>query len=289
MKNRFETERLLLRPWEEDDAESLHEYAGNPAVGPVAGWPPHKSVEESRDVIKNVLNGPEAYAVCLKEDGRAIGAVELKPKDHSDLAESDDECELGYWVGQPFWGRGIIPEAVTEMLRHAFEDCGMKKVWCGYYDGNTKSARVQEKCGFILQRTIQDVDVPLLHEKRTVHASCLTKEDYKKRFIAYCGLNCEQCDARLATVTHDEELRAKVAKEWSEMNGIEITPDMLHCVGCRISGVKTPYCESLCPIRKCTKDKGVQICSDCGEMTRCEKVSAIIGNNTDALNNLKGQ
>ena len=289
MKNRFETERLLLRPWEEDDAESLYEYAGNPAVGPVAGWPPHKSVEESRDVIKNVLNGPEAYAVCLKEDGRAIGAVELKPKDHSDLAESDDECELGYWLGQPFWGRGIIPEAVTEMLRHAFEDCGMKKVWCGYYDGNTKSARVQEKCGFIFQRTIQDVDVPLLHEKRTVHASCLTKEDYKKRFIAYCGLNCEQCDARLATVTHDEELRAKVAKEWSEMNGIEITPDMLHCVGCRIAGVKTPYCQSLCPIRQCALGKGFSICSDCGEMNRCEKVSAIIGNNTDALNNLKGQ
>ena len=175
-KKHIETRRLILRPWEESDAESLYEYASNPAVGPVAGWPPHKSVEESRDIIRNVLNGPEAYALCLKADGRAIGAIELKQNGHSDLAERDDECELGYWLGQPFWGQGLMPEAAQELLRHAFEDCGMAKVWCGYYDGNDKSRRVQEKCGFVYQWTIRDVDVPLMHEKRTGHVSCLTKE-----------------------------------------------------------------------------------------------------------------
>ncbi|MBQ1726710.1 MAG: GNAT family N-acetyltransferase, partial [Treponema sp.] len=74
----METKRLILRKWKDDDAEELYKYASNPDVGPIAGWPPHKSIEESRDVIKNVLNGKEAYAICLKEDGKAIGAIELK-------------------------------------------------------------------------------------------------------------------------------------------------------------------------------------------------------------------
>ena len=59
---------------------------------------------------------------------------------------------MGYWLGKPFWGRGIVPEAVTEMLRRAFEDIGMQKVWVGYYEGNSKSKRVQEKCRFRFQR-----------------------------------------------------------------------------------------------------------------------------------------
>lgn len=175
----FQTERLMLRRWEEGDARSLYEYARNPDVGPIAGWPPHKSVEESRDIIRNVLSGAEAYAICLKSDNRAIGAIELKLNGHTDMTDRDDECELGYWIGKPFWGQGMVPEAAKEMLRHAFEDMGMRKVWCGYYDGNEKSRRVQEKCGFRYQWTTKDVDVPLMHEKRTGHVSCITREEWE--------------------------------------------------------------------------------------------------------------
>ena len=128
----LKTERLILQRWEDSDAESLFEYAKDPDVGPIAGWPAHQSIEESRDVIKNVFNGKEAYAICLKTDNKAIGAIELKLNGHTDMTERDDECELGYWLGKPFWGQGIVPEAVKEMLRHAFEDCGMTKVWVGY-------------------------------------------------------------------------------------------------------------------------------------------------------------
>ena len=160
----LQTERLMLRRWEEGDAKSLYEYARNPDVGPIAGWPPHKSVEESRDIIRNVLSGAEAYAICLKSDNRAIGAIELKLNGHTDMTDRDDECELGYWIGKPFWGQGMVPEAAREMLRHAFEDMGMRKVWCGYYDGNEKSRRVQEKCGFRYQWTTKDVVVALMHE-----------------------------------------------------------------------------------------------------------------------------
>ena len=172
------TERLILRRWEDSDAEDLYKYASDPDVGPIAGWPPHQSVDESRDVIKNVFNGKEAYAICLKEDGKAIGAIELKLNGHTDMTDRDDECELGYWLGKPFLCLGIMPEAVKEMLRHAFEDCGMQKVWIGYYEGNNKSKRVQEKCGFKYQWRSENVDVPLMHEKRTGHVSLMTKEDW---------------------------------------------------------------------------------------------------------------
>ena len=175
----LKTERLILRRWEDNDAESLFEYAKDPDVGPIAGWPAHQRIEESRDVIKNVFNGKEAYAICLKTENIAIGAIELKLNDHTDMTERDDECELGYWLGKPFWGQGIVPEAVKEMLRHAFEDCGMQKVWVGYYDGNEKSRRVQEKCKFRYQWKSEDVDVPLMHEKRTGHVSSMTKDQWQ--------------------------------------------------------------------------------------------------------------
>ena len=175
----LETERLILRRWEKNDAESLYEYAKDPDVGPIAGWPAHRSIEESRDVIKNVFNGKEAYAICLKTDNRAIGAIELKLNGHTDMTERDDECELGYWLGKPFWGQGIVPEAVKEMLRHAFEELGMTTVWVGYYEGNAKSKRVQEKCGFRYRWKSEDVDVPLLHEKRTGHVSSMTKDQWQ--------------------------------------------------------------------------------------------------------------
>ena len=173
------TDRLILRRWEESDAESLFEYARDPEVGPIAGWPPHQSIEESREIIRTVFNGAEAYAVCLREDNRAIGAIELKLNGHTDLTERGDECELGYWLGKPFWGQGIMPEAVKEMLRRAFEDLGMQKVWIGYYEGNTKSKRVQEKAGFRYQWKSENVDVPLMHETRTGHVSSMTLDQWQ--------------------------------------------------------------------------------------------------------------
>ena len=174
----LETKRLVLRRWNEDDAGDLYKYAADPAVGPIAGWPAHQSIDESRYVIRNVFNGKEAYAVCLKEDGKAIGAIELKLNGHTDMTDRDDECEMGFWLGKPFWGQGIMPEAVKEMLRHAFEDLRMSKVWIGYYEGNTRSKRVQEKCGFRYQYTSENVDVPLMREKRTGHVSLMTKTEW---------------------------------------------------------------------------------------------------------------
>ena len=178
--SRLTTQRLSLRKWTEADADSLYEYAKDPAVGPSAGWPPHKSKEESLAVIRNVFNGAECYAICEKGSDKAIGAIELKLNGHTDMTCQSDECELGYWLGKPFWGRGYMPEAANELLRHAFDDLGMKTVWCGYYDGNEKSKRVQEKLGFQHHHTCAEVPVPLMNEIRIGHTNVMTKAQWEK-------------------------------------------------------------------------------------------------------------
>lgn len=107
------------------------------------------------------------------------------------------------------------------------------------------------------------------------------------KYIAYCGLDCETCEARQATINNDNELRIKVARLWSELNGVEITPEMINCTGCRIPGVKSPYCDSLCPIRQCAMQKQLETCGSCQDMKSCEKVGAIIANNPDARGRLE--
>lgn len=172
------TERLILRPWDVSDAQSLYEYAKDPKVGPIAGWPPHKNIEESLRVIQNVLNSAECYAICEKSNNIAIGSIELKLNGHTDMTDRDDECELGYWLGKPFWGRGYMPEAAKELIRYGFETLNMSAIWCGYYDGNYKSKRVQEKLGFVYHHTCNDVPVPLMNETRIGHTNLMTKEQW---------------------------------------------------------------------------------------------------------------
>ncbi len=176
---RLETERLILRPWTEADAESLYEYARDPRVGPAAGWPVHTSVENSREVIRTILSAPENYAVCLKTDNRAIGCVGLTVGEKSNLKLPDTEGEIGYWIGVPFWGQGLIPEAVRAVIRRGFEDLGLTTLWCGYFEGNDKSRRVQEKCGFTYHHTNENIHWKLMDDIRTEHVTRLTREEWK--------------------------------------------------------------------------------------------------------------
>ncbi len=172
----FETERLILRPWEEEDAEECYKYAKDPRVGPAAGWQAHTDIENTRQVIREILMVPETYAIVLRETGLPVGSISLHF--HSDLARKDDECELGYWIGVPFWGQGLVPEASKELLQHAFEDLGMARVWCCYHKGNEKSKRVQEKLGFKYQNTAENVLMPMLGETRTRISNLMTKEEW---------------------------------------------------------------------------------------------------------------
>ena len=169
------TPRLTLRPWRESDAKTLYKYAKDPAIGPIAGWPPHTSVEDSLNIIRTVFAAPETYAVVLKETGEPVGSIGIMFRDGLHSAEMHTgEAEIGYWIGVPYWGQGLIPEAVRYLLKRCFEDLGMTAVWCGYYDGNVKSQRVMEKCGFRFHHTEEGKTSPL-GDVRTEHFMRMTK------------------------------------------------------------------------------------------------------------------
>jgi RimJ/RimL family protein N-acetyltransferase len=172
------TQRLLLRPWQDADAADLYEYAKDTRVGPIAGWPPHTSVQNSAEIIRTVFNHPEVYAVELKENRRAVGCVGILIGSHSNFEISEREGEIAYWIGVPYWGKGLIPEAVREVMRHAFETLHLEALWCGYFADNTQSCSVQSKCGFRAHHTEENRYHALFDDYRTEHISRITYQQW---------------------------------------------------------------------------------------------------------------
>ena len=144
----MQTERILLRPWREDDAKALFKYASDPEVGPRAGWPPHKSVEESLEIIRTVFSTETMWAVEWKETGEAIGCVGYLPASSSNLQIDEDQCEVGYWIARPYLGKGICTEALQLVIDYCFNEKGFTVLWGDYFLDNPASGRVMEKCGF---------------------------------------------------------------------------------------------------------------------------------------------
>lgn len=180
MKNKIEleTERLILRPWRIEDASALYKYASDPKVGPIAGWPVHTSIEYSRQTIREVFSAEGIFAVVLKGQEEPVGCIGLLRGKASEFFIGEDEGEIAYWVGVPHWGKGIIPEAIREIMRYGFEDLGLKAMWCGYFEGNEKSIRAQEKCGFKYHHTTKDKPWPLMGDIRTEIVTCIIKKQW---------------------------------------------------------------------------------------------------------------
>ena len=111
---RIETERLILRPWREDDAAALFRYASDPEVGPAAGWAPHKSEEDSLHILRTVLMDDHTWAITIAPSERAVGSIGIPVGKNE---KENGEHEIGYWIGKPFWGNGYVPEAVRALLR----------------------------------------------------------------------------------------------------------------------------------------------------------------------------
>ena len=145
----MESARLLLRPWREEDAEALYRYASDPEVGPRAGWLPHKSVDESREIIRTLFAGEGMWAVVWKASGEPIGCVGYLPATASNMKIAVDEGEVGYWIGRPFWSQGVATEALRMVVEHCFREKGFSTLWGSYFPDNPASGRVMEKCGFV--------------------------------------------------------------------------------------------------------------------------------------------
>lgn len=146
----METERILLRPWLESDAETLFKYASDPDVGPRAGWPPHQSVEESLMVIRDVYNrDTNTWAIVLKESKEVIGAMGYGASCDCKLPVREDEPIAGYWVAKPYWNKGYCTEALQLMLDHIRKTTDIPSLLSGHFTDNPASGRVMEKCGFV--------------------------------------------------------------------------------------------------------------------------------------------
>ena len=144
----LKTERLLLRPWRQEDVEDFYAYARVDGVGQMAGWKPHESKEESQRILDRFITDKKTFA--LEYQGRAIGSVGIERYDEKQFPEFENKrcSEIGYVLSKDYWGQGLMPEAVKEVIRYLFEEVGLDVIFCGHFLWNHQSQRVQEKCGF---------------------------------------------------------------------------------------------------------------------------------------------
>lgn len=176
----LETPRLWLRPFRDSDAADVYAYAKDPRVGPIAGWQPHKSQEESRQILRTVFSAPGVFAMELKETGTVVGSVGFVGNHPAGIFPSCPDDEVGYALSPACWGRGLMPEAVEAVLQYGFTQLGMKRIWCGHYAGNWRSKRVMEKCGFRYQFSKTET-VQLMGENRQSYFYVLTEEAWRER------------------------------------------------------------------------------------------------------------
>ena len=146
---RIETDRLILRPWRQEDLDDFYEYARVDGVGQMAGWHPHESIEKTQAILDGFIRDKKTFALELKDSGKVIGSLGLEAKDEGlDIPEELQDREIGYVLSKDYWGRGLMPEAVKAVIDYCFSVLGFDYLLCGHYDWNRQSRRVIEKCGF---------------------------------------------------------------------------------------------------------------------------------------------
>lgn len=148
----LETERLILRGWSRKDAPALYEYAKNPNVGPSAGWKPHESVYESREIIDRIFRANMTWAIVHRAEEKVIGSIGLE---EDRLRTGIKSRELGYSLSEDHWGEGIMTEAAGRIISYAFEDMDLSVLMIRTSDTNSRSQRVIEKCGFTYEGTLR--------------------------------------------------------------------------------------------------------------------------------------
>ena len=149
----LETPRLLLRAFREEDAADFFAYASVPGVGEMAGWNHHESMEDTHRVLGMFLTEKNVFALVHKESGRVIGSLGLHVADTQGTPYEEKRCkEIGYVLSKAYWGKGLMPEAVGEVIRYCFEELGAEVLTVGHFEGNDHSRRVIEKCGFTFLR-----------------------------------------------------------------------------------------------------------------------------------------
>ncbi len=177
MKN-IETARLILRPFQETDLDDFYEYAKTPHVGPNAGWPPHKSKEDSLTILTMFMEGDEVWAIVLKENNKLIGSLGF----HKDpLRSAEDVKMLGYVLSEDYWGRGLMVEASNAAINFAFQEFDLQLLTVHHYSFNQQSKRVIEKCGFVYEGTLRHAAKIFDGSVYDLVCYSMTAEEWKNR------------------------------------------------------------------------------------------------------------
>lgn len=168
----LKTEHLTLRPWREEDLADFYEYASVDGVGQMAGWNPHRSIEESREILTHFIKGKRVFA--LEYRGKVVGSLGVDPYAENNYPELDalKGCEIGYVLSRDYWGRGLMPEAVKAVIDYCFAQLHFDWLTCGHFIRNNQSRRVVEKCGF---QYVKDV----------IHATRFGTEEPTKLYVLY--------------------------------------------------------------------------------------------------------
>ena len=182
------TPRLILRRWQvgnEIEISAQYSYATNSDVTRASGWAPYDDIEECRSYHDKVqAPDPECFAIILKRTGLPIGSIAFKPLPAAQkLPDGGDPAacrEVGFWLGEPHWGRGFMPEALGAMLRHGFENLGLSTVYARHFLDNTRSRILLEHCGFAYDHTEYDNSFPSLGEIRDEDVLALTAQNWRE-------------------------------------------------------------------------------------------------------------
>ena len=169
------TNRLLLRPWRQEDADALYKYASDPAVGPACGWVPHRNREESRRIILTVLNGEHTFALVLKETQEPVGCASL----FRGAVCAEQDLELGYWLGRPLWGQGLMTEAARRLVKYGFSQLECPRIWCAHAVSNARSRRIIEKLRF-RQEFLREEVAPSIGERRLIYYYSRFREEERR-------------------------------------------------------------------------------------------------------------
>lgn len=147
----IETQRLLLRAFNQSDLDDFYEYASVEGVGEMAGWKHHESKDKTQEILNNFINEDKTFAIVLKSNNKVIGSLGVEEYGMEQTLSEFFEYkgrEIGYVLSKEYWGKCIMPEAVKAVINYLFNEFDLDFLTCGYYDFNTQSKRVQEKCGF---------------------------------------------------------------------------------------------------------------------------------------------
>ena len=260
-----------------------------PEIGRYARW--QKGKHPTAEGIRSFIEEGSMYLYRERDIVGAMVVTLYQGEDYhaiewlKDVADNEVAVIHLLAVSPDRQSEGIGSGMVMEAIRTA-RDHGMRSVRLDALSTNTPAHRIYEGLGFEYRGKQH------LYAENTGWTDFYffelneTKKTMKRTF-GICGIDCEKCDAFIATRNNDQALREKTAKLWAELNNAPILPEHINCEGCRKDGAKTFFCSELCAVRRCALEKGFETCGDCPDKETCPKVGEIWSNNAQARVNLQ--